>query len=330
MKMVKLKQITAKACKEHLTELRSLFSELADRDVFRSDSGFSTDKDAILRVFNTTSSCNKSDILVRLTLIDSMYSTQMNRRYYALEELAEVLAKLANGKKEALKNMFILFTENPELGNCAFNYKEETSEGKIIEKNLFSENYGIGKDGENKGVAISLVSKYAYFETEFKFPIYDSIACEMFPYVWQCCGFGLSDMPKLLYRKDGKIIGNKTMIEYVNAINKIIGNINCPTLNYDIFDRFLWFVGKICRGNLSLVLTRKEYEEALQVYPPKEILKPSKGGKKKVTKEYFDIRDMDIKKLKFLNNPHNRVLCKFFEYAKFYRGQIELQDRPRL
>ena len=110
------------------------------------------------------------------------------------------------------------------------------------------------------------------------------------------------------------------MIEYVNAINKIIGNINCPTLNYDIFDRFLWFVGKICRGNLSLVLTRKEYEEALQAYPPKEILKPSKGGKKKVTKEYFDIRDMDIKKLKFLNNPHNRVLCKFFEYAKFYRG----------
>ena len=32
--------------------------------------------------------------MARLALIDGMYSTQMNRRYYPLEDLAEVLVAL--------------------------------------------------------------------------------------------------------------------------------------------------------------------------------------------------------------------------------------------
>ena len=79
-------------------KVQRVFQLLVKQDVYSEGSGFSADKDAILKIFSVTNGFEKTNILVRLTLIDSMYSTQMNRRYYALEELAEALATLASGK----------------------------------------------------------------------------------------------------------------------------------------------------------------------------------------------------------------------------------------
>ena len=312
--MAKLQNISSETASKHLKDLQVFFEELASSDVCKSDSGFSTDKDAILRVFKNTSGCNKEDILVRLTLIDSMYSTQMSRRYYALDELAEALAIIAKNKEGKLRQIFLDFAKSPEQNLYKFNY---IGDGET-QTNLFAECYGIGKDGGNKGVAVSLISKYAYFETEFKFPIYDSIACEMYPLVWHFCGFEKHNLPKLTHSQNGKVVGDKTIVEYVKAINLIINNLNSEKLNYDILDRYMWFVGKICRGNLSLVLSRSEYEEALKVYPPKLVSKTNSKGKTTESVEYFNIKDMDIHKLKFLNRPKNKNVRKFFEFAKFY------------
>ena len=74
---------------KHLKTLHSLFEKLHNIKV--DSSGYSLGKATILKVFNATNSYSTEDILARLTLIDSMYSTQMSRRYYGLEELAKVL-----------------------------------------------------------------------------------------------------------------------------------------------------------------------------------------------------------------------------------------------
>ena len=301
--MAKLRNIASYDAKRHLSELQSLFEELAEKDVYRTDSGFSADKDAILKVFELTDGSKKEDILVRLTLIDSMYSTQMGRRYYALEELADFLAKLASKAQGGLAQMFIDFSKSPEENSVKFDHEGES---------LFSKSYGIGKDGKSKGVAISLISKYAYFETKFNFPIYDSIACEMYPLVWHFCGFN-GKSPNLIYTVDSKIDGKKTLVEFLKAINLLIQNLNSNVLNYDLLDRFLWFVGKICRGNLSLILTREEYKSVLHIYPPQKV----KKNKDKEVIEYFNIARIDIDKLTFLENLG--VLRKLFEIAQYYK-----------
>ncbi|MBR4996827.1 MAG: hypothetical protein IKY84_03035 [Bacteroidaceae bacterium] len=305
--MAKLKEIPIKDTGAHLKELQGVFKLLAKNDVYKGESGFSADKDAILKVFEITRQETKADILIRLTLIDSMYSTQMSRRYYALDELAEFLVGLSEGKQGKLRQMFLNFAKDPVKNNRLFNYNKS---------NLFSESYGIGKDGSDKGVAISLISKYAYFETNFQFPIYDSIACEMYPLVWINCGFDKKSMPKLIHSENGKVVGDTTLIEYTKAINLLIEKLDCKELNYDLLDRFLWFVGKIRRGNLSLVLSREEYELTMKKYPAKIVTTTLKNGKEKTSMEYFNIEQVDVQKLSYLKK--NSLLMKFFELAQSY------------
>ncbi len=283
----------------HLKELQGLFKLLSAKDV-KGQSGFSVDKEVIVKVFDKTKEETYMDILARLTLIDSMYSTQMNRRYYALDELARVLVTISKGEPGKLKQLFLDFAKAPEAKLPMFNYDEAGGNGKN-EKNLFTECYGIGKDGEDKGVAISLISKYAYFETGFHFPIYDSIACEMFPVVWSHCEFENKSKPKLIHKNEkGRVDGGKTMVEYVKAINLLIKKLNCSELNYDLLDRFLWYVGKIRRGNLSLVLSCEDYITTT---------KQSKEGT-------FNIDEVDLQKLSYLKNE--TLLFEFFRLAKFY------------
>lgn len=302
--MAKLRPITINETAKHLNQVRQLLEMLTNKDVY-GDSGFSADKDAILKIFANTKDNKKEDVLIRLTLIDSMYSTQMSRRYYALEELAEALVEIARNNE--IKSLFLAFSKNPEKNCNEFNFGKN--------KNLFSECYGIGKDGSDKGVAISLISKYAYFLTGFRFPIYDSIACEMYPLVWHYCGFG-DECPKLIATENGRIQGELTMILFVNAINKLLVHLDCDGATYDLLDRFLWFVGKIRRGNLSLVLSRHEYEETMNLYPAKEVITLNKRGKEKKSIEYFNIERVDLNEFKFLKN--NNVLRSFFELAQFY------------
>lgn len=287
----------------YLIKLKQLFNLLVENDV-HNISKFSEDKSAILKVFSITKDNVKADVLTRLTLIDSMYSTQMSRRYYALDELADALIDI--DRTQNLRTLFISFTKDPQKYADYFNYENG--------KNLFSECYGIGKDGKSKGVAVSLISKYAYFLTEFKFPIYDSIACEMYPLVWRRCGFAIP-VPKLIIKDvNGRVLGKQTMVTYIQAINTLIKQFECKNLNYDLLDRYLWFVGKIRRGNLSLILSREEYEYTINMSESKNITTINKNGKEKTKTIYFNIDHIDIGKLEYLKN--NPILKSFFELAK--------------
>ena len=291
----------------NLDAVKEVFNLLEGEVDVSDNSGFSAGKEAIMQVFKTTSDCLKQDIFIRLALIDSMYSTQMNRRYNALDELAGALEKLSKGKEGRLKQLFLDFAINPDRMVEEFNYDEI---------NLFSESYGIGKDGEDKGIAISLISKYAYFETGFKFPIYDSIACEMYPLVWKSCGFG-DNRPQWRISANINNYGLKTMVEYVKAINVLIVKLglNHNEKKYDHLDRFLWFVGKIRRGNLSLVLSREDYKKTI-AQTKSDVTIISTNGEEKTYTEYFNINKVNLDDWDYLKN--NILLRKFFELAKYY------------
>ena len=267
--------------------LLKLFDKISQ---FESDnSGYSIGKSTIKKVFDATQSYSKEDLLARLTIIDSMYSTQMNRRYYGLEELAEVLYDIS--KKKTLSDAFIDFLKEKDFNLFKISDKDT---------NLFTERYGIGKNGEDKGRAVSLISKYAYFETHYQFPIYDSIVREMYPRIWNYCGFPQNNMPK---------IKTNDIVSFINAIDILIEKLNHATVNYDSLDRVLWYVGKIQRGNLSLILSRTEYEAFVKKYPQQ-----FKKKEKEETKFIFDIAKVDLGTLPL--EQKDGIIYDFFVLAK--------------
>lgn len=282
---------------DNIGKVRSILDGLKKKDVYAGDvDGFSSDKKAIERIFETTQKRTKEDILLRLTVIDSMYSTQMNRRYYALQELAEKLYYLE--QKKALPDLFNEFISSKR----DIHLFDGTIDGKKF--NLFAENYGIGKDGSDKGVAVSLISKYAYFETDYGFPIYDSIASEMYPKIWSYCGFGKKTYQLMIKDTDQRIVGDKTIISYTQAIDDLINRLG-GNISYDHLDRLLWFVGKIIRGNLSLVLDCEDYEWCVEHCFEKD----AKGNK-----VVFDITTAHIEDAPFFNE--NASLRAMFDLAK--------------
>lgn len=263
-----------------------LFNKLSQKDIYQG--GYSEDKESIRQIFEKTEDNSKSDVLIRLTVIDSMYSTQMSKRYYGLNELAEVISSFSN-----LKDLAIKFANNPEDTSC-FDYKLGNKES-----NLFDEKYGIDKKGKDSGLAVSLISKYLCFLTDFKFPIYDSIALEIFPKLWKHCGFKEKERPP---HRTYSERGSERIKTFVKAINSLIEKLEFDKENkYDILDRIMWFTGKVCRGNLSLILSREEYVEFFE--------KKEKDYKFNITKE-------NLSELPFLKGEEKETLCKIFELAK--------------
>lgn len=269
---------------DHIHQIREILDGLKTHDVYDNGvNGFSADKQAIINIFEKTNASNTADVLLRVTVIDSMYSTQMNRRYYALDELSEKLVQL-----HPTRNLFEDFLKT---------YNVDLFKGDGF--NLWGEKYGIGKDGNDKGVAVSLISKYAYFETGLRFPIYDSIACEMFPRIWKYCGWK-DKSPKLwILNEKQQLDGELTISAFTKAIDELIRRLG-GNISYDHLDRLLWFAGKIYRGNLSLVISREDYKQCV--------------NEKLIKKGVFAVSQVDVSKLSFCQT--NSRLKAMFELAK--------------
>lgn len=199
-------------------------SELAKR-ILKHDTPYSRSKNTILKFFdNGNDNISPEVIDKQLTIIDSYYSTNMSRRYYGVEEIAETIVKISTNKKD-LKRIFIEYTKNPN------SLENVTS--------LFNSQYGYNKVGDKFGQATSLISKYAYFITDFNFPIYDSIVREVYPLI------------------KGEKLVDKNFYDFINSMNELLTLSNIS--NYDQLDNFLWLIGKINRGNYSLILKKDKY-----------------------------------------------------------------------
>ena len=268
------------------TDIRRILNSIKHAEKENGGEGYFLDKQSIKAVFDKIPGGSLDGELARLAMIDGMYSTQMNRRYYALEELAGNIVELRNISPKKLEVVFTDFAKDPGSKDIPNAFT-----------NLWDSSYGIGKYlGDNdepieKGVAISLISKYAYFATEYKFPIYDTIACEVLPLLAKMLKIGGIKGSTLKVKKSGgqRTAGLDTIKNFIKAINSFkqeYGD-NSEDDFYDIFDRLLWYTGKIRRGNLSLILSRTEYVEWAKMTSSPRNDKAYKNAIETITPEAF-------------------------------------------
>jgi len=206
------------------------YSELSNLFLDKRTDYFN-DKQIIKKIFSINGVDHQETIRIRLTIIDSYYSTNMSRRYYGIQNISKRILDYYNDDN-SFKNDLLQFIIEP------FNNDQ------IID--LFKQSYGISKDGEPKGKAISLLSKYAYFLTDYNFPIYDSIVFETYPKI-------VMKYPELGLDKNLST-DISSFIAMINSLNRVSG-VN----NFNKLDNLLWLVGKIIRGNFSLILDEETY-----------------------------------------------------------------------
>jgi hypothetical protein len=194
-------------------------------------------------VFINPARYDLSTVMLRLTVIDSLYSTNASYAYFSIEELAKAILDL--GSEEDARNYF----------------KDIARVGRDT-KNLFGRTYGIRKNTQKGGKLISLVSKYAYYtllcdeSDALGFPIYDSLAIEMLP-----------KLSKVL-RVSAEFKNKDRIEEYVACLNALRETLFGKDTNqrferlqqFDILDAYLWRIGKLAHGNYSLLFTKKDYE----------------------------------------------------------------------
>ena len=200
----------------------------------------------INQIFATTSGNNYNiqSIMLRLIVIDSLYSTNAAYSYFSFEEMAKAIKGLGN-EEDAAKYFYSIAT------------------GRNDDKNLFSKNYGIRKNLKNGSKQMSLMSKYAYYvllqnpsDYPLGFPIYDSLAIKMYPKV--CNKVGIEPQ---------KITESTSIEKYIELLNtlrkKIFGNTGLfnEYQQYDLLDAYLWRMGKLDEGNYSLLFNKEDYKK---------------------------------------------------------------------
>lgn len=199
-------------------------------NILKNNTKYQTDKNIISSIFGKTINI-ENKIIARLSVIDSFYSTQMNKRLWGIEEISASINNLSVDDNE-IKNFAIKFANNPSIKSPIYS--------------LIIRGYGYSKNGQPFGKASSLVTKYLYFITNYQFPIYDSLVKISYGYFQEKFpDFNLSDL------------GDDCDIDFFHSINalKNVTSIN----NYDLLDNLLWLFGKIKSGSFSSMFSKEVY-----------------------------------------------------------------------
>ena len=202
---------------------------------------YNDQKTLISALFDSSRGYNTGIIMLRLVVIDSLYSTNASYSYFSFEEMAEKIYNL--GSEEDAQRYFY-----------------QIAKGDEDKYNLFKEAYGIQKNLSEGSKQMSLLSKYAYYalynqkQYPLGFPIYDSLALDAYPTV--CKMLGIEQHTEIA----------NDICNYVAALDNVrtilFGNDDLFQGQYqqfDILDAYLWRMGKFSGGNLSLLLGREDY-----------------------------------------------------------------------
>ncbi len=258
------------------------YSELANK-ILIEDTKYQVDKNIISSIFNKSCSSVLETIIFRLTIIDSYYSTQLNKRYFGVEEIAEAITNITDNDNILIKK-FSSYLNNSEQHNEI--------------KKLFKSDYGYHKIGKKAGRAHSLISKYAYFLTGYKFPIYDSLVNLSYPEIKKLYPeLNLHDLPKEF---SSKYFTNITNLNKVSGIN-----------DYNKLDNLLWLFGKLKKGSFSLILNKKNYLKLVSQIHFDNNLKSAQVDE--ALRKYIieNINSMNLK---------NIFKTRILEFIRFYFG----------
>jgi hypothetical protein len=206
------------------------------------ETAYDKNKKVIKKMFELPSS--RCPVLLRLRVIDSFYSTNFRMRQFGFEDLAEAIEKIGSDN-DIRRRLEKIITE------CTL-----SADRDILE--LFKcNNWGaIRKNGRKTGHGQSLISKYFYFLSGYRFPIYDSLVREGL-YDWEeSYPENFSDLlPKL------------------SELRKIYKT------TYDHLDQFFWLWGKIKYKSYSLVVNDKRVYLEIEGKNKEQVLKILKRNK---------------------------------------------------
>lgn len=222
--------------------MRAIISEELSREVVPLKSATYKDQKVLISaLFDSSRGYNSGIIMLRLVVIDSLYSTNASYSYFSFEEMAEKIYNL--GSEEDAQRYFY-----------------QIAKGDEDKYNLFKEAYGIQKNLSEGSKQMSLLSKYAYYalynqkQYPLGFPIYDSLALDAYPTV--CKMLGIEQHTEIA----------TDICNYVAALDNVrtilFGNddfFQGQYQQFDILDAYLWRMGKFSGGNLSLLLGREDY-----------------------------------------------------------------------
>ena len=225
------------------------YSNLA-QTILRQETRYQANKNIIQAIFKTPNVSFKDTIQFRLTVIDSYYSTQMSKRLYGIEDIANVLVKYSD---DTLKLEISNFLQNPTKG---------------IIKELFNKSYGFNKEAKNPKKAISLLSKYFYFLSDCQYPIYDTLG-------------------KVSYNllKDNKYITSKALTDDNYFELMIALNQSSSIKDFEKLDNLLWLLGKIKEGSFSILMDKSKYETIVKQVDFSKAVKSQE--KDKAIREYI-------------------------------------------
>lgn len=208
---------------------------------------------SIINALFASSEFSIGSIILRLTVIDSLYSTNAAYSYFSFDEMSQRIYAIGDGnatpagRQRAERDYFyhVALTGEDRLG-------------------LFGEPYGFQKNLSEGTKQMSLLSKYAYYELmqereryPIGFPIYDRLAREAYPTVRKMLGEkDFYSMPSL---------ETPSIKQYITCLTQLRkGLFDDDQLfegyqQFDILDAYLWRMGKFGDGNLSLLLERGDY-----------------------------------------------------------------------
>ena len=187
---------------------------------------------------------SRNDIITRLIILDSLYSTGAQYNHFTYDDIA--------------KKLLHKFTTR----QAACEYFRDIACGQQDAKNIFSSEYGTNT-ALSPAKRISLLSKYAYYELlqhkqqyPLGFPIYDSLALKSIPIAFK----HLNVKPATT-----KSAMADSITDYVKNVDLLRtsllggGTALCHGFQqFDILDAYLWRMGKFSSGNLSLLFDNKD------------------------------------------------------------------------
>lgn len=242
---------------ESVNNIRNLMGDIDAKITSGGTNLYDKNRDFIKSLFDPAIPYNVDVVYKRLVVIDSLYSTNMNQRYYGIEDMANTIYALSPSDNR-LRDLVRNFRDTLFLRGFSAVYLHPITA-------TFNMSYGIHKNLAPAGSAMSLLSKYFYYllltdpSEIIGFPIYDSLASYMYPIV--CKYVYASGTPR-------KIVNVKTidhLCDYFLALDQLRISIGISYIGgrslqeFDLLDAYLWRMGKFNGNNFSLLLDKTGY-----------------------------------------------------------------------
>lgn len=272
--------------------------ELATRVLEKKNSNFQNTRKIIKSTFTNPDKTLslEENIKIRLLILDANYSTQMGRCLYGIQDLAKKISDICKLELKKSKSEIDITNIDECFNNLIIQYVNNCKSGNIPEndpiQNLFDSKYGIYKTGQDKvkdrrsdsyGIksAVSLISKYCNYVSNYKFPIDDSLVRKNTNDILYIFRQQFDDYQNIIIKRNTNNL-IKDLVQICKGNNR--------HFSFDKFDHLVWAYGKITKGSLSLFVTKNNYLDITKEFDILNLINTSKVQKKKIKEEDPDLK----------------------------------------